>query len=115
MGKIRVGESITPTTISPGIDGNLTSPRVVEFDLYARPVIVHNNTGNGNKILVKLNATDDTDFGGGSDDGIGYFPVNDEAAVEVSLGGILSVKRVSFVTTDGGDDLDNVEVHGWNN
>lgn len=115
MGKIRVGEATVPTTISDGADGNVTSPRVLEFPFNTRPVIVHNNTGNTRAILVKLNATNDSDFGGASDDGIGHFPINDGAAVEVSMGGILNVHRVSFVTTDAADDLDDVEVHGWNN
>jgi hypothetical protein len=62
---------------------------------------------------VKLNATDATDFGGASSDGAGHFPINDGAAVEVSLGNILSITRVSFITTDAGDDLDDVGVVGW--
>ncbi len=115
MGKIRVGEATTPTTTSAGTDGNVTSPRVVEFEVGNRPVIVHNNTGNTRAILVKLNASADTDFGGASDDGIGHLPINDGAAVEVSMGGILSIERISFVTTDANDSLDDVEVHGWNN
>jgi hypothetical protein len=85
----------------------------MEFGTYARPCVVYNNTGNGNVIRVKVNATDDTDFGGGSSDGVGHFPVKDAAATDVSMGGMINVQRVSFVTTAGGDSLNNVEVHGW--
>lgn len=112
-GSVRVGLPTIPTTISSGTDGSATSPRVVEFATYARPCVVYNNTGNGNVIRVKLNATDAIDFGGGLDDGIGHFPIKDGEATDVSMGGILDIARVSFVTTAGGDDLDDVEVHGW--
>lgn len=113
MPKPRAGTSVVPTTTSVGTDGSATVPRVVEFTSYARPCIVYNNTGNGNVIRVKLNATDATDFGGASSDGVGHFSINDQTATDVSMGGGINVKRVSFVTTAGGDDLDNVEVHGW--
>jgi len=109
----RSGIPVVPGQVSAGTDGNLTSPRVYEFATYARPVMIWNNTGNGNPIRVKLNSSDATDFGGGSDDGLGHFVIPDGSSVEVSLGGLLNVKRISFVTTDGGDDLDDVEVHGW--
>lgn len=111
-GTVRAGTSIQGTTTSAGTDGDSTDPRVVTFDPYVRPVIVHNNTGNDNAIFVKLNATAATDFGGASDDGAGHFPINDGAAVEVSLGGLVDVGRISFVTAQG-DDLDNVVVVGW--
>ncbi len=113
MPKPRAGSSVVPTTTSNGTDGSATVPRVMEFAFYARPCVVYNNTGNNNVIRVKVNATDATDFGGASSDGIGHFSVNDQTSVDVSMGGAVNVERVSFVTTAGGDDLDNVEVHGW--
>ncbi len=113
MGQSRTGTPILPTVVSTGTDGSATLPRVVTFPGNTRPVLVYNNTGNGNPIRVKLNSSDATDFGGGSDDGPGHFEIADTKSVEVSLGGILSIKRVSVVTTAGGDDLDNVPIVGW--
>jgi hypothetical protein len=112
-GSVRSGTSTVPTTIASGTDGSPVLPRIVEFTEYARPCVVYNNTGNNNVIRVKVNATDDTDFSGASTDGIGHFPILDGTATDVSMGGILDVHRISFVTIAGGDDLDDVEVHGW--
>lgn len=113
MPKPRPGSAVTPTTDSAGTDGSAILPRVMTFPTYTRPCVVYNNTGNTNVIRVKVNATDATDFGGASSDGVGHFPINDGAATDVSMGGMINVQRVSFVTTAGGDDLDDVEVHGW--
>lgn len=113
MADIRAGAATRSTIQSSGTDGSATLPRVFVFDPYARPCIVRNATGNGRHIIVKLNATDDTDFGGVSDDGLGYFRINDGWAVEVSMRGDLCVERVSVITTDAGDDLDLVSVVGW--
>ena len=113
MNEIQGGAPVQPTQTSAGSDGNITSPRVLEFSTQAWPVILWNNTGNTRAVRVKLNATDALDFGGGSDDGLGYFAIPDGSSVEVTLRGMLNVKRISFVTTDAADDLDNVEVHGW--
>lgn len=113
MSRIRTGVSITPSQSAAGTDGSSTLPRVLTFKPYTRPCMVWNNTGNGRSIIVKLNATDATDFGGGSDDGAGYFSIPDGSSVEVSLGGLLCIDRVSFITTNSEDDLDDVEVHGW--
>ena len=113
MASYRSGSSEIPTQIAAGTDGSAVLPRIVEFDRYARPCTVYNNTGNGNVIRIKINATDATDFSGASSDGVGHFPIADGAATEVSMGCKVNVKRVSFVTTAGGDDLDDVEVHGW--
>lgn len=109
----RSGSSVEPTQASAGADGNLTSPRVYTFDPYVRPVIVCNFTAGGRVIRVKVNATAATEFGGGSDDGLGYLTVADDDWVDVSLGGLVNVTRISFVTTNAADDLDDVEVHGW--
>jgi hypothetical protein len=65
-------------------------------------------TGNGNAIRVKINS-DDTNF----TTDLGYFSINDGFAVDVSLGGLVNVQSVSFITIAGGDDLDNVSVVGW--
>lgn len=113
QGSVRGGAPTSPTMVSSGADGNLTNPRVFTFDPYARPVILFNKTGGSKVILVKINATDDTDFGGSSDDGTGHFPIKDGESAEISLGGILNIHRVSFVTTDGADDLDKVNLTGW--
>jgi len=113
MSLYRSGTSETPTQTAAGTDGSAVLPRIFKFNKYARPCIVYNNTGNGNVIRVKINATDDTDFSGGSSDGIGHFPILDGTATDVSMGGMVNITRVSIVTTAGGDDLDDVEVHGW--
>ena len=113
MALYRSGPSEVPTQTAAGTDGSAVLPRIVEFDKYARPCIIYNNTGNGNVIRVKITATSATDFSGASSDGIGYFPISDGAATDVSMGGMVNIQKVSFVTTAGGDDLDDVEVHGW--
>jgi hypothetical protein len=104
----RVGVPTRATQVTAGTDNDLTAPRVVQFSNYGRPVIVANQTGNGNAIRVKINATD-TNF---STD-LGHFSINDGFAVDVSLGGLVNVVTVSFVTLAGGDSLDNVGVVGW--
>lgn len=113
--KIRSGPAIPPTaTDNAGTDGSLTDPRVVSFSPYVRPCIVMNGTGNGNDILIKINVDNTNDFDNDSDDdGPGYYAVADGETVDVSLLGMISVDRVSFVTLDGGDDLDKVAVVGW--
>lgn len=113
MGRIRTGKPILPIVSNLGTDGSQTDPRVVIFDEPARPCIVFNRTGNGNDILVKVNADDDTDFGGPSSDGPGHFGIGDGCAAEVSFRGILGIERISFTTGSGSDDLDNVKVVGW--
>lgn len=118
MSAVRVGAGTKPVTISSGTNGDVTDPRRLQFQratrpFGARPVTVWNKTGGGRAIYIKLNAGDDIDFGGANDDGSGYFPINDGSAVEVTMGGLLSVERVSFVTINAADDLDNVEVTGW--
>ena len=117
-GSVRTGPPRVPAIEKSGTDGNVTAPRVVTFKggdsgVAARPCLVHNNTGNGNAILVKINPTDAIDFGGASDDGAGHFRICDGDTTDVSLGNVLSIERLSFVTTDSGDDLDNVIVVGW--
>ena len=116
--KYRSGPAGAPTTVAAGTNGSETDPRIVLFDSYARPCIVMNGTGNGNDIRVKVNAeTDGTvtnDFDNDSDDdGPGYFAIADGETCDVSIGGQLAVTGVSFITTDGGDDLDNVAIVGW--
>lgn len=118
MGRIRTGTSIQGTTVASGTDGSTTDPRIVVFDDYVRPCIVMNGTGNGNDVQVKMNAetsaTVSNDFDNDSDDdGPGYVTVADGETVDVSLNGQLCVFSVSFITTDAGDDLDNVAVVGW--
>lgn len=114
MAEIRAGAAITPTVSSQGADGSATDPRVFQFETaYARPCIVRNATGNGRAIHVKLNVESDEDFGGSRDDGGGYFPINDGWAVEVSMRGQLCIERVSVITLDAADDLDDVLVRGW--
>ncbi len=112
--KYQSGPASAPTVVANGTDGSETDPRIVLFDSYARPCIVMNGTGNGNDIRVKVNAEAGNDFDNDSDDdGPGYFAIADGETCDVSIGGQLSVTGVSFITTAGGDDLDNVSVVGW--
>ena len=118
MGRIRTGPAIQGTQAADGTDGSLTDPRIVLFKPYVRPCIVMNGTGNGNVIRVKVNAELDgtvtNDFDNDTDDdGPGYITIADGETADASLGGLVAVHSVSFVTTDGGDDLDNVAVVGW--
>lgn len=106
--RVRTGPPVVPTQTAAGTDGSATLPRVLEFDTYAGPCIVHNLTGNSNAIRVKWNS-DNTDF----TDELGYISVNDGTATDISMGGLVNIVSVSFITTDGGDDLDNVKVSGW--
>jgi hypothetical protein len=70
--------------------------------------VVANQTGNGNAIRVKVNS-DNTNF----TTDLGHFSINDGFAVDVSMGGLINVTKLSFITLAGGDDLDNVGVVGW--
>ncbi len=75
---VRAGSGIKPTQIAAGTDGSAILPRRFEFRsagslTSARPTIVWNRTGGGREIRVKVNASDVLDFGGSSDDGVGYF------------------------------------------
>ena len=120
MGRVRTGDSVQGTTVADGTDNDLTDPQIILFDTYVRPCLVMNGTGNGNNIKVKmnteLNGTVSNDFDNDSDDdGPGHITIADGESADVSLGGQLCVHSVSFVTLDGGDDLDNVTVVGWKN
>ncbi len=118
MGRVRAGAPETGTQVADGTDGSQTDPRIILFDPPVRPCIVQNGTGNSLDILVKmnteLNGTVSDDFDNDSDDtGPGYLAVADGEAVDASIGGTLTIHSISFITTDGGDDLDNVAVVGW--
>ena len=118
MGRIRTGVAIQATQANDGTDGSLTDPRIMLFEPYVRPCIVMNGTGNGNVIRVKVNAEIDgtvtNDFDNDADDdGPGYLTIADGATADASFGGLVAVHSISFITTAGGDDLDDVAVVGW--
>lgn len=118
MGRIRTQAAVEGTTAANGTDGSTTDPRIILFSHYVRPCILMNGTGNGNVVRAKVNAeTDGTvsnDFDNDSDDdGPGYVTIADGETADLSLGGQLCVHSVSFITTDAGDDLDDVTVVGW--
>jgi hypothetical protein len=97
-----------------GTDNDETDPRVLLFNTDARPVIVSVPAGFNDVVRVKINATASNDFDNDSDDdGPGYFTVAAGATVDVSLVGLISILRVSFITTNAGDALTDVGVVGW--
>lgn len=132
LGKARSGIPLEGTTAANGTDNSLTAPRIIIFDTPARPCIVTNHCQNSEilvKINTELNGTVSNDFDNDSDDdGLGHFvippkvtlvdaskdpPEGGECWVDVSLGGLVTVHSVSFVTTHASDDLDEVSVVGW--
>ncbi len=115
VGKVRTGPAVEPQTVeNAGTDNDLTDPRVLVFDTYARPCIVTNPGGASAAIQIKVNALAANDFDNDSDDdGPGYFDLAAGATVDVSLAGIIAVKRVSFVTRNALDALTDVSVVGW--
>jgi len=105
----RIGTPTIATQTAAGTLNDQTDPRIVEFaGTYARPCIVHNLTGGGNAIRVKINSTA-TDFTAEAS----FFSINDGFAVDVSMGGLVNVQTVLFTTLDAGDSLDDVQVVGW--
>jgi hypothetical protein len=97
-----------PSTVQAGTDNDLDDPRILRFkDKDARPCLVTNLTGGGRHIRVKVNT--DTDF----DPEAGFFTIPDQRTLDVSVGGLIAVNRVSFVTLNAADDLDDVKVYGW--
>lgn len=103
-----------------GTDNSLTAPRVCKFPTYVRPCIISVPAGFTAAIRVKVNpgATAATaaanDFDNDSDDdGPGYFVVAAGATQELTFDSRFNVERVSFVTQDAGDDLDDVSLVGW--
>lgn len=123
--KLRAGAATTGTEAAAGTDNSQTDPRIITFDPPVRPCIITNHCTNA-AVLVKVNAelngTVSNDFDNDSDDdGLGHFalPPNDGAVslspswVDLSLGGAVNVHSVSFITTNAGDDLDDVSVVGW--
>jgi hypothetical protein len=117
-GAIRSGAPVQGTTVASGTDNSQTDPRIILFDPPVRPCIVMNGTGNGNNILMKVNAelngTVSNDFDNDADDdGPGHITIIDGESADASIGSALTVHSVSFVTTDSGDDLDSVAVVGW--
>ncbi len=114
-GRTRANAPVTPTVSSSGTDGSSTAPRVAAFfddngvnKSYAIPCIVHNLTGNGNAIRVKINSSTPSFV-----TELGHFSINDGFAVDVSMGGLVQVRDISWITIDAGDDLDDVQVVGW--
>ena len=108
IGRVRTGPPATPTQTAAGTDNSTTDPRILTFAKYAIPCIVHNLTGNGNAIRVKWNSST-TSFV----TELGYISINDGTATDISMGGLVNVVSLSFITIAGGDDLDNVKVTGW--
>ncbi len=117
VGKVRANAPAEPVVSANGTDGSATDPRIATFfnaagtnESYATPCLVHNLTGNGNAIRVKINSST-TGFTRATE--LGYLSINDGFSVDVSMGGLVQVRTVSWITTDGGDDLDDVQVIGW--
>lgn len=112
--RVRTGAPVAPTETASGTDGSAVLPRVVAFrwsnekGTYAIPCIVHNLTGNGNAIRVKWN-TDEVSLATEP----AYISINDGTATDISMGGLVNIRTVSYYTIDGGDDLDDVHVVGW--
>lgn len=114
LGRARTGAATEPTVETAGTDNDLTAPQVVKFDTPAKPVYISVPAGFAASIRVKVNADADNDFDNDSDDdGPGYHVVAAGATKELSEQGCLSLERVSFVTQDAGDDLDDVSIVGW--
>ena len=128
-GSVRAGAPTTGETVANGTDNSLILPRIILFDPPVRPCIVTNHVQN-DEILVKVN----TELSGSVSEvfsaakGLGHFVIPPkiklaDASVnppdgsanerDVSLGGQIAVHSVSFVTTDGNDDLDDVSVVGF--
>lgn len=115
-GVVRAGPAVAPTTITgeEGTDNSKTAPRVMEFNTPTRPVIVSIPSTFNAVVNVKINAAAANDFDNDADDdGPGYFTVAVGATVDVSLEGQVAIEKVSFVTNNAGDDLDDVSVVGW--
>ncbi len=129
--KFRTGAPSTGTQAADGTDNDLTDPRIILFDPPVRPCIVTHH-GVNEELLVKIN----TELNGtvsetfSQANGLGHFvlppkntdfladasdgpPTGSENHVDVSLGGQIAVHSVSFATTSGSDDLDDVSVVGW--
>ena len=117
-GAVRAGPPIQGTVANSGTDGSQTDPRIILFAGVVRPAFIMNATGNGNVIRVKVNTetegTVSNDFDNdGDDDGWGHFSVCDDGTLDLSVLGGLCIESISYITTDAGDDLDNVSVVGW--
>ncbi len=127
LGRTRSGAPNSGTQAADGTDGSMVLPRIILFDDPARPCIVTNH-GTTDEILVKVNVevngTVSETFTQAN--GLGHFvippkvtladaakdpPEGGECWVDVSMGGLIAVHSVSFVTVSG--DLDDVSVVGW--
>jgi len=106
--KTRVGTPSLPTVTTAGTDNTATAPRVLTFDTYANPCLITNQTGGGRAIRAKINSSN-TNF----TTEIGFVSVPDGETVDLSFCGVVDVTTVSFVTENVGDDLDLVQVVGW--
>jgi len=133
LGRARTGAPTTGTQAAPGTDDSLVLPRIITFQKPVRPCIVTNHCTNA-EILIKVNvevkdASAVTEVFSQAA-GLGHFvippkvtdfltpaaegpPTGSPCSVDVSLGGQIAVHSVSFVTTDSGDDLDDVSVVGF--
>lgn len=130
-GSVRSGAPTTGTQAASGADNDLTDPRIILFDPPVRPCIVTHH-GLNDELLVKVN----TELNGtvskifSQADGLGHFvippkntdfladasngpPTGSANNVDVSCGGQIAVHSVSFCTTNGSDDLDDVSVVGF--
>lgn len=127
----RSGAPVTGTTAADGTDNSLVLPRIITFSKPVSPCIVTHH-GVNDELLVKVN-TENKSGGTVTEtfsqaNGLGHFvippkvtfadaskdpPEGSANYVDVSMGGQLAVESVSFCTTNGSDDLDDVSVVGW--
>jgi len=112
---VRSQSAVAPDLVeSAGTDNSATAPRVVLFRNPVRPCIVSVPATFNAAVRVKVNAVAANDFDNDADDdGPGYWTIAVGATEDVSIQGRISISRVSFVTADAADDLDDVSVVGW--
>lgn len=128
--KKRTGAPATGVVAADGTDDSYVLPRIILFARPVSPCIVTNHCLNAEivvKVNVELTGTVSETFVAPK---IGQFiippkqenfvadgnvgaPTHGANQVDVSMGGQLAVHSVSFCTTDGSDDLDDVSVEGW--
>jgi len=113
--KMRAGSPTVATLITVGTDNDATAPRLVNFGaLYAKPCFVSTPIAFSAAVRIKINVPVTDDFSGAAMvTGPGYYTCAPGASVDVSLGGLIAVEQVTFITQNAADDLDLVSVVGW--
>ncbi len=130
--KKRSGAPVSGTVAASGTDNSLVLPRIILFDRPCSPCIVTNHCTNSEllvKVNTELNGTVSETFVAPK---LGQFvippketkfladtgtdaPDGGARHVDVSCGGLIAVHSVSFCTTHVSDDLDDVNVDGFDN